>query len=311
VRHNIPLAVVLAVVGSFCFALAATVQHSAVRGQVDENQAKRRLSFGQILRLLRDGRWWLGIGLMGVSLACQVLGLSMAPVSVVQPVGLLAFLWSVVLSHRTLGQDKWAVIRPTVLTVVATAAFVLVVSAHAAPPSRELDLVPVLIAAGVVYAVAAAFALLGSHGVRQWRCLFWASGGALFYGLEAALVRSLFEYAAGHVWWQSPIVWVIIPALMVGSGLAGLLIQQGYATGPANVVVASMTVTSPVIAVLFGVAVLGEGRLLTWPWALVLIALGAVAVGGVVTLARAKQAALGAPSASDEPSEQDVPVAGQ
>ena len=292
-HHNIPLAVVLAVVGSFCFALAATVQHSAVRVQVDENTTKRRLNFRQIFKLLRDRRWWLGIGLMGVSLGCQILGLSMAPVSVVQPVGLLAFPWTVLLSHRTLGQDKGSVIRPTVVTVLATLMFVLIFSTHAAPPSGDLDLIPVLVAAGIVYAVAALFTLLGSHGIRQWRCLLWASGGALFYGLEAALVRSLFEYAVGHVWWQSPIVWGIIPALIIGSGLAGLMVQQGYATGPANVVVASMTVTSPVVAVVTGVAVLGEGRLLTWPWDVALIALAGVAIGGVVALARANHGSPG------------------
>ena len=287
--QNIPGAIALAVVGSFCFALSAKVQHSAVRDQVDENRARQRISFRQLTHLIQDRVWWLGLGLMGVSLVCQVVGLSMAPVSVVQPVGLLAFPWSVALSHKTLGPHPGRILAPTAVTVAATFAFVVLVSTHASPPPEQINLVPVVIAACVIYAIAASFALLGSRGRLPWRSLFWASGGALFYGLEASLVKSLLEYATTHMWWDDPIVWGTIAALVVGSGLAGLMVQHGYATGAPEVVVASMTVTSPVVAVVFGIAVLGEGGRLTWLPALWLVVLGAIAIAGVAVLARVSQ----------------------
>ena len=176
------------------------------------------------------------------------------------------------------------IIAPTVVTVLATVAFVLIVSVYASPPPKDLDLVPVVAGAGAVYAVCAVFAVIGSRGQKQWRCLFWASGGAAFYGLESALVKSLFEFASAHEWWSSPIVWATVAALVVGSALGAVMVQQGYATGPTEVVVASMTVTSPVVAVVFGIAVLAEGSHLTWLPGLSLVLLGGVAVAGVVVL---------------------------
>ncbi|MDR1768405.1 MAG: hypothetical protein LBR32_08280 [Propionibacteriaceae bacterium] len=280
------MAVMLGVFGSFCFALSAKVQHSAVGGQVEENRARQRMDRRQLLQLLQDTHWWIGMGLMGVSLACQVCGLTMAPVSVVQPVGLLAFPWSVILAGKLRGPGATRILVPTVLTVAAAFGFVAVVAAHTSP-SKGLSLIPVAIASCVVYAVAGLFASAGSRGPRQWRCLFWASGGALFYGLEASLVKAVIEYARDHAWWQDPMVWGIGVALVIGSGLAGLLVQQGYATGPTEVVVASMTVTSPVVAVIFGIAVLGEGRHLTFGPAFCLVGLGLAAIAGVIMLTRA------------------------
>ncbi|MGC3993048.1 MAG: hypothetical protein QM779_02775 [Propionicimonas sp.] len=283
--QNIPIAIALGVFGSFCFALSAKVQHSAVGEQVEDNHAKTRMDLAQLLRLVRDRNWWMGLGLMGVSMVCQVLGLTMAPVSVVQPVGLLAFPWSVVLSAKSIGSRPSRVVIPTVITVLATVAFVIVVATHASAP-EELEFLPIIVAAGVIYLVAATFATFASRGPRQWRSLFWASGGAVFYGLEAALVKAIIEYATDHTWWQDPRIWAIAGALVIGSSLAGLMAQQGYATGPAVVVVASMTVTSPVVAVLFGIAVLGEGHRLTVASGLSLVVLGIVAVIGVIALAR-------------------------
>jgi len=298
VHQNIPFAVGLVMFGSFCYALAAKVQRSAVRVQVRENTANKRMNVRQIIYLLLDPKWWLGVGLMTVSLVCQVLGLYMAPVSVVQPVGLMAFPWSILLTAKALGPNPKRVIAPTVGTVGAIAAFVLVVSTHATP-SIDLRVSHILVAVGVVYVLVGSMAMLGSHGPRHWRPLFWGSGGAMLYGLEAAVVKVILEYAANNsTWWQQPFIWGIIAVLLAGSGVAGLMIQQGYATGAAHVVVACTTVTAPVISVTFGIAVLGEGRLLTWLPSTALIALALVAIGGVALTAWMGRAALDLPSQS-------------
>ena len=70
VHQNIPVAIGLAVVGSFCFALAAKVQHGAVRHEVDDNPGQHRLSLRELWRVWHDLTWWGGIGLMTVSLIC-------------------------------------------------------------------------------------------------------------------------------------------------------------------------------------------------------------------------------------------------
>lgn len=284
-QQNIPLAIALGIVGSFCFALSAKVQHGVVDTQQDGNVTKKRLDLDAFKLLIRQPKWWLGLGIMGVSLVCQVVGLMFAPVSVVQPVGVLAFPWSVLLAIKTRDSKFPLVLLAVGLTALATFGFVWV-AARNTTSSDELSLIPVVLAAGVIYACAGGLALIGSRGPREWRCLFWASGGALFYGLEAALVKSLIEYFKTHEWWLEPLVYGIVVALVIGSSLAGLMVQQGYATGPAEVVVGSMTVTSPVIAVLFGIIVLGEGARLTALAGLGMGMLGVTAIMGVVALAR-------------------------
>lgn len=284
--QNIPLGVLLVILGSFCFASSAHLQHHAVGDQLDGNVDKERMSLRSLLAAVRRPRWVLGLLLMGVSAALQITALTMAPVSVVQPVGLLAFPWSVLLAARATRTPVPASMQAAVaVTVVSTLAFSLVTGLSAAPDTT-LELDRVVIGAVVVYACAVAFATLGGRGPQQWRCLFWSSGGALFYGLEAALVKSLLEFARTHDWIASVGFWGIGVALVVGAVTAGWLVQQGYATGPSEIVVGSMTVTSPVVAVAYGIAVLGEGTNTTPGAALLMGVLGALAVGGVVSLTR-------------------------
>ncbi len=284
--QNIPLAILIGVFGSFCFALAAHVQHGAVGMEVHDNRAKKRLDVRGFMHLMTMTRWWAGLALMGVSLGAQLLALTMAPVSVVQPVGLLAFPWSVLLSARA---HRYVLPRRMLaavgITVAATLAFTAVAAVYASSEA-ELILVRVLQGAIIVYVAVGVLTLLGSRGPLEWRSLFWASGGALFYGLEASLAKALIVYVQTHEWRHSFVVWGIIAALIVGSGIAGLLVQQGYATGPAEVVVGAMTVTSPVVAVLFGILVLGEGLRMDALAAFLMVALGAVAIGGVAAMTR-------------------------
>lgn len=285
--QNIPLAIVLGIVGSFCFAMSAQVQHRAVGEEVEDNREKKAMSASGLLRLVKSPRWWAGASLLAASAVLQVLALMLAPVSVVQPVGLLAFPWSVILSSRKHGGGlPPRMLGAVTLTVVATLAFTVVASVSASPP-RDFRISYVVMAAASVYLLAAFMVFMGSTGPLAWRCLFWASGGALFYGLEAALVKALIEYLPGQeMWWTEPLVYGIAGALIAGSVLAGLLIQQGYATGPAEVVVGSMTVTSPVVAVVFGIAVLGEGRTITPLTGAVMLVLGGFAILGVALMTR-------------------------
>ncbi len=286
VSQNIPLAVFLVIIGSFCFALSAHFQHYAVDRHLEGNAAKQPMSLAAFLQTVRSKRWLFGLVLLGASFLLQVSALFMAPVSVVQPVGLLAFPWSILLAARASKTPVPQNVQLAVgVTVAATLAFTVATSVHAVEAS-DLVIRRVVIGALVVYGVAALFAFLGSQGPYSWRSLFWSSGGALFYGLEAALVKSLIEFARTHRWPYEPEVYFIIAALIVGALVAGWLIQQGYATGAAEIVVGSMTVTSPVVAVAFGFLVLGEAARITLPVAVLMVALGAVAISGVVALTR-------------------------
>ena len=148
--------------------------------------------------------------------------------------------------------------------------------------------IKVFIGAITIYILAGSFGTLGAKGPRVWRSFFWGSGGAMFYGLEASLVRTLIIFVCQHNWADNPMFWIVLVVLVIGSMTAGWMVQQGYATGQAELVVASMTITSPIIAVCFGIAVLGEGKNFTAGVTLGIIACGLVAIAGIVGLTHLK-----------------------
>lgn len=281
----IPLAVLIQVIGSFFFAYAAYMQDRVINRQAHRSQRHDFLDFSTLWSVVRSPRWLAGMGLMGLSLVCQITALSMAPVSIVQPVGVLAFPWSMIIQSRAHKVPVGpAARRATIITVAAILGFISIAGVNAAERD-PVSTTGVLIGALVAYLLAAGLGVLGSRGAPAWRCLFWASGGAVFYGLEASLVKSLMDFSQDHAWLSAPEVWITIAALVIGSATAGWMVQQGYAVGPAELVVASMTITSPVVAVIFGIAVLGEGQNLNAFSAGAMILLGALAIGGVVLLA--------------------------
>lgn len=282
--QNIPLAIVLQTIGSFCFALSAYLQHLAVGEQTDGNQSKARIGLDQLWRSAKNPKWLLGALLMGVSLVMQVTALDFAPVSVVQPVGLLAFPWSIVIqSWAAKRKPERPVIIATVTTAGATMLITIITALNAS--HNALDQNRVFVGALVIYLLAMGLGWLGTNGPARWRSLFWATGGALFYGLEAALVGALQKFRHEYPdWMQSPAFWAILIALLLGSATAGWMVQQGYATGPAEIVVADMTITSPIVAVVFGFLVLGEGDRLTTLIVVALIVLALIAIGGVIWL---------------------------
>jgi hypothetical protein len=81
-----------------------------------------------------------------------------------------------------------------------------------------------------------------------------------------------------------------VAAAIAGIGVAivvgGWLVQQAFASGPPEVVIACLTVVDPIVAVILGAVLLGEGAA-TPPatWVLLIAAASAAAVG-VVGLAK-------------------------
>ena len=65
-----------------------------------------------------------------------------------------------------------------------------------------------------------------------------------------------------------------------------LMVQQALANGPAEITVGSMTTTDPIVAVSFGLVVLGEGVHITPLAAVGMVIAGALSVWGVVQLSR-------------------------
>ncbi len=284
--QNIPLALVIMVISSMLFATSATIQHLAVGREVDRTTKERHMDVKQVLGLLKNPRWLLGLATAAVGATGHIIALMMAPVTVVQPVGILAVPWAVLLAakihHFRPSRAVWIAVSVTVVGIVG---FTLV-STRTAVSETLLPPWGIVIGSLVMLVIGAGLGIAGMIGRHSLRCLMWASGGSFFYGLSSALVKVISHLVGGPNFWETPLFWAVAAFLAVCYAGGGFMIQQAYANGPAEIVVGSMTTTDPIVAVTFGLVVLGEGALVTWPDAVGMLLAGAIAIAGVVVLSR-------------------------
>jgi hypothetical protein len=305
VTQNISLAVILTVLASVALAVASVVQHGAV-GRTAAAEPGGALSGGQLLAVVRNPRWLGGLLLTGVGAVLQMTALLLAPVTVVQPIGVLAVPWTILLAARVHRRPVPAAVwGATALTVAGTVAFAWVAIRNAAP-------YPVLNDAWLVlgtlagFGVAGLLALAGARGPVAWRCLAWSAAAAVIYGAESGVVKAIGHYTTSRSWLGSPVFWLLAASILAGMVLAGIWIQQGYASGAAEIVVGTLNAAGPVAGVAYGIAVLGEGMNLTWPAALLMLVFAAVAIAGVVLLSRAHPNSSPA-DAAQPPTKADAP----
>jgi glycosyltransferase involved in cell wall biosynthesis len=218
--------------------------------------------------------------------ALHVVSLSLAPLSVVQPIGVLSVGLTAVLATRTTGVPLG---RSTWTAVLATAAgvglFVLVAAPHATD-----DTVPELAAIRVlpVTAIVVGGLVLAAFAARGWaRCPLFATAAGVAYGTVSALTRVLAQRLrvtglAGLPLWPTVII-VTGGVLCIVTG--ALCVQQAFATGRPDTVMGCRTVVEPLVGVLSGIFLFHE-TVGTTPLAVLgQLAGGAVAVAGVVALA--------------------------
>lgn len=284
--QNIPLAIAVVVAASFLFATGVTIQHTQVGETVDTSAENRQMSARQMIRLVTNPRWLLGLLVLLTGSAGHIFGLMLAPVTVVQPVGILAVPWSVILASRIykfkVTKQVWGAVAVTVLGVVVFT----IIAAGTAAQSIELPYNDIVISCVIVYLTGFALGTLGSQGPQRIRCLMWASAGSVFYGLSSALIKIITELFKQGNMLTHPFFWTVLPFFVGSYAIGGWMIQQAYANGPAEIVVGSMTTTDPMIAVGFGLIVLGEGVNISPVAAAVMLVAAVAAVRGVFFLSK-------------------------
>lgn len=278
------LAIALIVLAACCLAFAAARQHDAVASQVPHDQVRRHLGPRQVLKLIRDPQWLQGVGLATAGALLHISALRLAPVVVIQPIGVLAVPISVLLTARRHqvrpSRRVWWAVGASVLGVAGFVALTAGQSRSQVPTLRAI-----LVVVAVVAVLVTVGALLASRLQGRAATLLWAGAGAATFGMGSALIKALFlEWDAGHRI-DDPVVWgtaiVIVLAWLSGSWM----IQHGYLAGTPEVVVGAMTVTDPVVAVLIGIVLLGEGGFAP-PVLAAMSAAAVLAVVGVVELSR-------------------------
>ncbi len=298
------LAISLAVAASVGFAGAAVLQHRAVAAQADtasDDAGSDALSLRGMRDVSRRPGWLLGLALAAGGSTLHAVALVLAPLSVVQPIGVLAVPIAVVLTAiRTRRRPAAGVLVGVAVCIAGVAAFVGTAAGTAVstPAPNGATLFAGLVVAGIVTALA----VLGYARTGWLRCVFCATAGAVAFGLVSALVRAVSQtVTSGESDVLDPAVIATVFGVVAALVCGGWLVQQAFASGPPEVVVACLTVVDPIVAVLLGVVLLGEGaHTPAGTWAL-LITAGLVATAGVVALARHHPDAAarsGAPSSS-------------
>lgn len=280
----IGVAVALAVVDALCFALGAVLQHRGVRNITASDPHTplvRRLPL-----LLRNRTWLLGAAFILLGSGLHVVALALAPITVVQPIGILGVPVAVLITARSQGlRPSAAMITGIALSVGGIVAFVSVSAARADSGQATSG---ALLLAGALVAGLVAILVVTAKVSTGWRStLAYTFAGASAFGLVSALTRSIARAVDGR-FENLFTIQVVISAggLTVAMAIGSFLVQQAYTIGAPEVVLSCLTVADPLVAVSLGLGLLGEAHGLSSDAATLLIICGLVAAAGTVVLAR-------------------------
>lgn len=239
---------------------------------------------------LQAVRWWAGTALLGAGAGCGALALALAPVALVQPLGVLALpasvWWGV---RRGGGRVPVPLLVAVAMCVLGVVGFVTV--AGAAAPSTGPG-AGVGARGGSVLAVtllaAALLAGAGAHATGRYRALASAAASGTAFGAVAVLTKVLvttaWPGAAGADLGPAASLGVVV--LLGASLLLGLWsLARAHDSGSPELVVGTLTVADPLVAVLLAAAVLGEPLPTTAPAAPLALLAALLAVVGTVRLA--------------------------
>jgi drug/metabolite transporter (DMT)-like permease len=278
------VAVLLALLGAFFLAIGAQRQGSAVRASTGGLSLGSR-SFS---RLLRSPRWIIGLTLLGVGTVLNVMALSLASLTVVQPIGAIALVITTVVNSRDQGiRLNRAAALGIGGCVAGSAVFVLLaiqVTNHGGitGPAEEITVVLLLSVAVAV------FGLVALLHKRRLRAFAYILGAGVLFGFVAVLTKIIATHVLdpnGRMLLNVP--WYTVAGIAAAAALGSWFVQSAYATGPPDLVIAGLTVIDPIIGIAVGIAILGELKPGVQPVTAVAMGVAAlVAIVGVVALSR-------------------------
>ncbi|WP_345803388.1 DMT family transporter [Microbacterium sp. AZCO] len=275
----------LALIGAVFMSFGAQYQHRGVTKveRLSGSSGAAGLTGRQLLNLLKRPSWVAGTLMLGLAIVCQLSALAFAPLIIVQPIGAISLVITTLLNARVTG------IRPTRRSIMAIIAcvggifiFVTIAAFYATEtPITQLQTIIILeLLAVVIVALAGLWLWLRKRG----QALFYIVASGMIYGFVATLAKVVIERVKANDFDWLTILCIL--ALLAAVTVGAYFVQTAYAVGPPDLVIAGLTVIDPIVAVLIGLTVLQEAAKAP-PWAFVGFAVaGAIAVAGVITLAR-------------------------
>jgi drug/metabolite transporter (DMT)-like permease len=284
----IVLAVALALLAAACYAVGAALQHQQAAATRPGRGADPRL----LWRLVRRPRWVLGVLANTAGTGLHAVALSMAPLALVQPIGVLTIAFAVpvnaALRRRRPGRGEvvGAVVTATGLALLAVATR----ASEEVPVLGLADLLPVL---GVLVVVLGAALLAARRLTGAARTIVLAIGAGTGFGVTSALVRPVIHLIGNAVHaGTAGLVTAAVATTVTGCAAAvtALLLEQtAFQSGQLGLAVAVVTVADPVSALTTGGLLLGQPVELR---PLAAVVAGLAVLTGVVLLSRHRPTAI-------------------
>ena len=278
------LAIGLAVLAAVALAFGAQFQNQAVSTSREKHvQPRVSLSLKELTKLLTRPRWVSGTGLMFIGMLLQLGALSLAPLIVVQPIGAIALVITSLLNAR---YTKTKLNRATILAIglstFGVGGFVVTASQVAAQVQlTDENLLRVLL---LFVIILVAFAALFFTVGKKAQALTYILGAGVLYGFVATLAKVTIQrlYQMDY-----DILTLIAVACMVGAVLlGGWFVQNAYASGPPDLVIAGLTVIDPIVAIAIAIGILGEAQQSTLGSGTLFSGFGLLAIFGVYLLSK-------------------------
>lgn len=298
VAVSVVVAAALAVVAAVLFAVAASAQNGAVSAVVRADTRggeppRAAVIGGRELRSLARSRVWVaGISVNAVASMVHAGALVLAPVAIVQPIGVLSVPFAVVLAaSRTHRRPPATVLVAVAVCLISVAGFVTLANAQlgTSPAPRFAGVAAAALGAG---AGSALLALWGSRRSGWVRCVGFASSGATAFGLVSALMRLVALHLASGVNDLDDVgVWLPAAGIAAALVFGGWAVQQAHAAGAPAVVLGCLTVIDPMVAVVLGITMLGEGGSTSTGVVAGLVGFAVLALSAAVLLAQRHPAA--------------------
>ncbi|MET4002627.1 MULTISPECIES: DMT family transporter [Arthrobacter] len=278
------IAVLCAVAGAFFLAFGAQRQGSAVKS----NTGGLTLGGSGFLRLLTNPRWVLGLILLGIGTALNVVALTLGTLTVVQPIGAIALVITTIVNSR---EEGIRLNRATVVSITACVAGSALFVLLAVNAVRENTHVTATEELTVVTLLAVVVTIFGGTFIlfkRRLKSFFYIVGSGMLFGFVAVLTRIISKQIFDpNGLFLLNVQWYSVIAIAVAGGLGSWFVQSAYANGPPELVIAGLTVIDPIVGIAIGITILGELRD-DVPAVLAIAMAGAaiLAIVGVIALSR-------------------------
>ncbi len=234
---------------------------------------------GQLATLLRHPLWWVSLVFNGGRAGFQVAAVSNAPLTVVQPLGVLVLVlgipWSARLGGRRVTREEW---RGAVLTSVALGVLLAVTVTGGGGGVLD-DTGSVVVGAGTAALLLVTAWTAGRVRSAAWRSYLLAGAAGVAFGVSSATVKTAVAVigetgAAGLVHASS----LATPVIAV---LGLFLAQAAYQGMELGAPLGITTFANPVSATVVGVAFMGESYAGGWVGGAVAVVCAVLAAYGI------------------------------